>query len=313
MNQSDETMLVDVSVVLACYTEKRLENIRAALVSLRKQTLEPRQVIVAVDNNAALGTLLSREFDWATVVENSGGRGASYARNRGVEEVNSEFTAFLDDDEIADPDWLLELTKPFGDEQVVGTGGAYEPAWETVRPTWFPDEFAWVVGGAYTGLPTETAPIRNVWSGNMCVRTAMFREVGGFRTDFGKQGTASQPEDTDLCIRMATESGRHWMYVPSAVILHEVPRDRASFAFFIRRCFSEGAGKAAMRAKLDGSVVSTEHDYVRRTAISGLRQIATMTSAGAVHGVVILLGLASAAMGYAVGTSRPLMAKACRW
>jgi glycosyltransferase involved in cell wall biosynthesis len=291
-----------VSVVLPCYTERRLDNIRSALTSLRKQTLEPRRVVVAVDNNPTLAELLDEEFDWITVVRNEAGRGASATRNRGVEVVDTPLTAFLDDDEIADPDWLLELTRPFADERVVGTGGTYEPAWETRKPLWFPDEFAWVVGGSYVGLPGETAPIRNVWSGNMAVRTADFRAVDGFRTEFGKQGSFSQPEDTDLCIRMAEATAKHWMYVPSAVILHEVPAGRGSFGFFVSRCFSEGAGKSAMRANLDSSsAVNTEFGYAQRAALTALRRLAQFRWIAVLQGLTMMVGLASAGAGYLRG------------
>ena len=293
---------LDVSVVLPCYTERRLDNIRSALTSLRKQTLEPRRIVVAVDNNPALAELLDEEFDWVTVVQNDAVRGASATRNRGVEAVDTPLTAFLDDDEIADPDWLLELTRPFADDQVVGTGGTYEPAWETKKPLWFPDEFAWVVGGSYVGLPTETAPIRNVWSGNMAVRTEDFRAVDGFRTEFGKQGSFSQPEDTDLCIRMSEATAKHWMYVPSAVIQHEVPPGRGSFGFFVARCFSEGAGKSAMRANLgSSSAVSTEFSYVQTAAVSALRRLTQLRWVAVLQGLTMMLGLASAGAGYLRG------------
>jgi GT2 family glycosyltransferase len=272
------------------------------LTSLRKQTLEARRVVVAVDNNPRLAEMLGAEFDWITVVQNEAGRGASATRNRGVEAVDTPLTAFLDDDEIADPDWLLELTRPFADERVVGTGGTYEPAWETTKPSWFPDEFAWVVGGSYVGLPTETAPIRNVWSGNMAVRTAEFRAVDGFRTEFGKQGSFSQPEDTDLCIRMSEATAKHWMYVPSAVILHEVPAARESFGYFVARCFSEGAGKAAMRANLgSNSAVDAEFRYVQDTALTALRRLAQFRWSTILQGLAMVVGLASAAAGYLRG------------
>ena len=303
---ADGAARVDVTVVLACYTEERLDSLRAALMSLKRQTHDPQCVIVAVDNNSYLADLIRLEFEWVKVTENCGGRGASYTRNRGVDAVDTDFVAFLDDDETADETWLFELIQPFEDLGVVGTGGAYVPVWDGSKPQWFPDEFAWVVGGAYTGLPLETAVVRNVWSGSMAVRTDDFRRVGGFRTDFGKQGTVSQPEDTDLCIRMADATGKHWMYVPSAVIFHEVPAGRASFGFFLRRCFSEGAGKAAMRANLDRSAISTEHDYVRATVAAALGRFAGRPKS-AIQGMVMLLGLASAAIGYAVGIFRQTM------
>ena len=292
---------IDISVVIACYTEERLESIKSALTSIRKQSLEPRNVVVACDNNEPLANRLREEFDWIQVVLNDGDSGASATRNRGLDAVGSPFTAFLDDDETADPDWLLELTRPFADNEVVGTGGKYEAVWSSPKPAWFPDEFAWAVGGAYLGMPTETAAVRNVWSGNMAVRTSEFRKVGGFRTSFGKRGFISQPEDTDLCIRMSATGGR-WMYVPSAVIFHDVPPGRTSFRFFISRCFSEGAGKAVMRAHLaTGSAVQTEHAYVRTAALAAIKRFGSSRRTSILQGLVIMLGLASAATGYIRG------------
>lgn len=61
--------------------------------------------------------------------------------------------------------------------------------------------------GSYEGLPTVTAAVRNVWWGNMAVRTGTFRNAGGFRADFGKRGSIAEPEDTDLCVRMAATTG----------------------------------------------------------------------------------------------------------
>ena len=292
---------VDISVVMACYSEERMPSIDAAVSSLLRQTLKPRALIIAVDNNESLAHLLRKRFDWVTVVLNRSNRGASSTRNRGVEAVATKFTAFLDDDETADPDWLLELTRPFAEPDVVGTGGKYIAAWPTVKPSWFPQEFTWVVGGAYEGLPTVTAQVRNVWSGNMAVRTDAFRKIGGFCTDFGKRGSASQPEDTELCIRMAAATGGHWMYVPTATVNHIVPRSRASLSFFISRCFAEGRGKAAMAKELklvSPAAIDTERDYAWTAVRTALGRLSSLSWAANRQGLVMLLGLASALSGY---------------
>nr|BFE71392.1 hypothetical protein GCM10020092_046930 [Actinoplanes digitatis] len=70
-----------------------------------------------------------------------------------------------------------------------------------------PAEFLWAVGGSYAGMPTSTAPIRNVWSASMVVRRETFLAVGGFRTGFGKLGNQNRPEDTELCLRMSALAG----------------------------------------------------------------------------------------------------------
>ncbi|OBF40827.1 hypothetical protein A5724_07170 [Mycobacterium sp. ACS1612] len=284
---------------MACYTEERLPSINAALESLRHQSRQPKQLVVAVDNNESLADRLRAENDGITVVLNTGSRGASSTRNRGLEVVTTPYTAFLDDDETADRDWLLHLRQAFTTSDVVGTGGKYETVWLSKKPPWFPEEFAWVVGGSYLGLPTEATPVRNVWSGNMAVRTDVFRQVGGFRTDFGKRGAIPQPEDTDLCIRMAAATGGHWMYVPEAIIYHEVPTQRATLRFFITRCFAEGFGKALMARHLASkSATLEERSYTRRVAKAAARRLRSMRWPAVVQGIAMVLGLFSAGVGY---------------
>ena len=283
---------------MPCYTKKRLPSITAALASLQRQQFLPHAVIVAVDNNETLARQLQDMFGWITVVVNNRHRGASATRNRGVEAVTTKYTAFLDDDEVADPDWLQELTGPLAEIDVVGTGGKYKVNWPSGKPSWFPPEFEWVVGGSYQGLPTLTAPVRNVWSGNMAVHTDIFRSVGGFRADFGKRGSAPQPEDTDLCIRMAASGGR-WMYVPTAAINHSIPRSRISMGFFVRRCFAEGLGKGVMANNLGStSVVHTERDYAWTVLRVAVVRLYSLNVAETSQGLMIMLGLASAAWGY---------------
>lgn len=292
---------IDISVVMACHTEERLAHIEAALASLERQTLRPSAVIVAVDNNERLAELLRAKFEWITVVVNDSHRGASTTRNCGVRVVATEYTAIFDDDEVADPNWLYELTRPLADPGVVGTGGRYQAVWESGEPFWFPEEFGWVVGHSYRGLPTATAPVRNVWSGNMAMRTETYRKVGGFRTDFGKGATFKHAtvEDTDICIRMGIADGGRWMYVPSAVVDHIVPPSRSSLRYFASRCFAEGRGKALLGRNLGpASAIGTERDYAWKTVGAALARLGRPSRVALAQCLAITLGLAGALSGY---------------
>jgi GT2 family glycosyltransferase len=135
----------------------------------------------------------------------------------------------------------------------------------------------------------------------MAVRTDAFRKVGGFRANFSKRGSTPQPEDTDLCIRMAAATGGRWMYVPTATINHIVPRSRASLRFFISRCFAEGRGKAVMAKKLElvsATAIDTERDYACTAVRVALGRLSSLSWAANRQGFVMLLGLASAVSGY---------------
>jgi GT2 family glycosyltransferase len=293
------------SVVIACHTEERFPSLLRAISSAREQTPTPAQVIVAVDHNDRLCARLRAEVQGIDVVDHQGDPGASGTRNAGAAIGQAgPLLVFLDDDVQAEPGWLGELLAPFEDPSVIGTGGMTKPAWQGPRPSWFPDEFGWVVGASHAGLPDALATVRNVWSENMAVRRGAFDAVGGFRHGFGKLGGTSRPEDTDLCIRIgASAPGGRWMYVPTAVVDHEVPAERATFEFFLRRCYSEGAGKVELSAHLGADRdLGDERFYLLRTL--PLAILRDLRAGEFRRALAIIAGAAIAAVGGAVSVVR---------
>jgi GT2 family glycosyltransferase len=262
----------DATVVMATYDPQRWAFFASSVERLLSGPGRPRRVVVSVDHNEELYERIRLEWPQVTALLNSGDRGASCTRNTGAEYADTPFIVFLDDDVSVREGWLTRLLAPFADPAVVGTGGAVIAGWQSGRPAWFPEEFQWVVGASYRGMPTAASPIRNVWSENMAVRTEVFRGVGGFRSDFGKVGQRSSPEDTDLCIRMAASvPGGMWMYAPDAVAEHHVPASRSSFSYFLRRSYAEGRGKVEMAHLLGRQEkLQDERAYMLRTLPSGM-------------------------------------------
>jgi GT2 family glycosyltransferase len=257
--------IAEVSIVIPCHTERNWDTlVRAVASALGQRQVAPAEVVVVVDHNPALFERARRQLSGVTVLENRFEPGASGNRNTGSWHTTTPLIAFLDSDIAADPDWLAELIDPFTDPEVVGTGGAIAAAWSSSRPSWLPDELLWAVGVSYTSMPA-TAQVRNVWSASMAVRRDVFTAVGGFRDGFGKIGNRNRPEDTDLCLRMS-EGGGRWMYVPDALVEHDVPPERSTFRYLMQRCYAEGRGKMQMARLLRGSrTLGTERSYLSRT------------------------------------------------
>lgn len=304
------------SVVIAAFASDRWEYLLDAVRSVAAQTRPALETIVVIDHNPELLVRARRELPSALhegddpsqaprllVVPNAGARGASGARNTGVASSNGDVVVFLDDDAHASRDWLDRLLAHFTDPGVAGVGGRTDPIWATARPSWFPGEFGWTVGASYAGLPTQTARVRNVWTCNMAVRRSAFEKAGGFREDFGKVGTVSRPEDTDLCLRV--NSGA-WLYDPASVVGHRVPAHRATFRYFLVRCFNEGRGKAGLAA-LNGAGASTslERGYATRVLPRafwrGLRDAVRGDGTGLLRGAAIMAGFGAASAGFAIG------------
>lgn len=306
----------DVSVIIAAFTERRWDNLVRAIDSARAQTLQPREVIVCIDHNEALLKRICEHtagLRGVRVIENPWHQGVSGARNAGIAAACGAVCAFLDDDAEADPDWLENLVSAYVDPDVLGVGGGIEPAWHGVRPDWFPEEFDWVVGCSYKGLPAQQASIRNLIGANMSFRRDVLAAVGGFRNDIGRVGEFPPVgcEDTALCIRARQQwpTGR-FVYEPRARVRHSVPSSRARWSYFLLRCYGEGASKAHL-ARLFGVAdsLSVERTYVTRTLPAGiarslsdslrLRQVTAVT-----RGAAIVVGLGSAAAGFVVAAAR---------
>jgi glycosyltransferase involved in cell wall biosynthesis len=297
-----------VSVVIAAYSDERWDYLRDAVDSALAQTTPALEVVVVVDHNPVLLARARRELPRVTVLPNAGARGASGARNTGVAACRGDILAFLDDDARASAGWLEALLGHFADAGVVGAGGGGGQMWGSSRPRWFPAEFDWTIGASYHGMPRDAGPVRNVWSNNMAIRRAAFEAAGGFREDFGKVGTRSRPEDTELCLRATATGGAAgtWMYEPAGLTGHWVPAQRATVSYFLRRCFNEGWGKAGLAA-LDSARngTSTERHYARRVLPGGILRGLWETVRGDVSGMLrsaaIAAGFGMAATGFAVG------------
>ena len=295
------------TVVIPTHSAQRWNSLVRTVATARSQTHTPAEIVIVVDHNTELYRRIRRDVPAVTVLENVYAQGVSGNRNTGAFHARTPLVAFLDDDTSADPHWLARLIRPFDDPRVVGTGGGIDPEWTGRRPRWLPDEFLWAVGGSYAGLPTATAPVRNVWSASMVVRRETFAAVGGFRVGFGKLGDRNRPEDTELCLRMSALDGGRWMYVPTATIRHEVTAPHSTFGFFLRRCYAEGRGKVQMAGLHAGAqTLGAERAYLWSLPGAVARNLgAALRGRGTDHALRaggVLAGVAAAGVGGVVET-----------
>jgi glycosyltransferase involved in cell wall biosynthesis len=315
-------MTSEISVVICAYTEKRWNELVAAVASVQCQTLPPKDIVVVIDHNPDLLRRVQEHLSGVLAIENSRAKGASGARNCGSAVAQGTILAFLDDDAIAEPDWLENLAACYTNPDVAGTGGKIEPRWSEKCPSWFPNEFNWVIGCSYRGLPTEITPVRNVIGANMSVRKEIFALIDGFRESFGNNKGASTgrtgskwlhhhagDEETEFCMRVTQQlPNSKWLYTPLAVVQHCVPPQRARWGFFLWRCYDEGLGKAGL-VKLHNTQtgLSSERTYTFKVLPRGVTRGLADTffrfdSTGVLRAGAIVTGLATTTVGYLVGS-----------
>ncbi|MGW3987857.1 glycosyltransferase [Streptomyces sp. NPDC004830] len=306
----------DVSVVICAYTEDRWEDILAAVSSVRAQSRPAAETLLVVDHNETLRDRLAQEYKETgevRVLANAGPRGLSAGRNTGIAAARGEIVAFLDDDAVAERDWLRHFAEAYADPRVMAVGGRTVPVWASGRrPHWFPEEFDWVVGCTYRGLPRGRVRVRNVLGGNASFRRSAFDAAGGFATGIGRDGD-KRPlgcEETELCIRLSRALPDAVLLIDDrAVIHHRVPAERERFRYFRTRTWAEGLSKALVARSVGADKgLESERRYATRVlpagVARGLRDALLARPGGAGRAGAIVAGVLTAAGGYVVGGFR---------
>ena len=307
---------LDLSVVICVYTEDRWEDILAAVASVRTQSYTALETLLVVDHNPALLERLTKEYkevQEVRVFANAGPRGLSAGRNTGIAAARGEVIAFLDDDAVAERDWLRHFASGYADPRVMAVGGRTVPIWASGRrPAWFPEEFDWVVGCTYRGIPAGLVKVRNVLGGNASFRRSAFDAAGGFATGIGRDGD-KRPlgcEETELCIRLSRARPDAVLLIDDrAVIHHRVPEAREHFGYFRTRAYAEGLSKALVARSVGADKgLESERRYATRVlpagVARGLRDAVLARPGGAGRAGAIVAGVLTTAGGYVVGTVR---------
>ncbi|GAA1029147.1 hypothetical protein GCM10009557_16630 [Virgisporangium ochraceum] len=265
-----------VSVVVCTHTDRRLPLLVDCVRSVRANA--PHEVIVVVDTNEPLRERLDGLLPTGVPVLASDGRGVSAARNTGTAAATGDVLAFIDDDAVAEPDWLEHLTAPFADADVVATGGRIVPMWEHPGAKRLPAELYWVVGCTYAGHPTVAQPITRPIACNMAVRRDALVDAGGFPVEFGPSGPKPKNhsnEEIALAVTLRRRHGRDSIrYTPGAVVNHFVPADRTTWRYLWHRCVAEGVSKADVRLRYGPAALGFDQSYARRTLLPAIARYA---------------------------------------
>lgn len=301
-------MVEGVSVIISTYTKDRVRDVTECIKSLRRQTLAPEEIILVLDPDHDLLAFYKSRLEGSAKIIMSSQYGLSEARNAGVRNSTGDIVVFVDDDAFAEADWLRRLVANFDDPSVVGVGGRIKPLFWNARPAWFPEEFDWIIGCSYKGLPEHRASVRNPIGCNMSFRRIAFEKVGLFDSRIGRLGKKLLAgEEADFCSRLLrTIPNAEIVYDPSAIVYHKVPQSRLNLKYVLSRCYYEGLSKSIILDAHPGKSfkLSSEKSYLnyllRESIPSRLRNFYRVKNL--VQLIVVLFSATAVYCGYAVGT-----------
>ena len=236
------------AVAVCIPTYRRPEQLAALLASLVEHARDEAHVIVVDNDPAGSAERIVRpymDFLPGLIFEVETEPGISAARNRLVSLARSldvEYVAFLDDDQIATPNWLSNLVATAKAHCADAVAGPIVPVYPDVVPRW-------IVTGGFFERPRYTTGtrIRATGVGNVMLKLDALAELEGpFERRFGLTGG----EDAHA-LEQLRRRGIDVIWCDEAVVHEAVAPARAKVSWLLRRALRSGATYSASLTLLD--------------------------------------------------------------
>lgn len=178
--------------------------------------------------------------------------GLSVARNRGAIAAQAPVLAYLDDDAVASAGWLEALIEAFQDEQVAIAGGKVTLLWppQTQPPRWLSPALYETLGAYDLGEQPQliTQPGLTPRGLNYAVRRDFWQQIDGFDPSLGRVGQNLLSNEELHMTQQALKRSLKVLYLPAAVVAHQVAPERLSRRWFLRRSWWQGISEAQRQA-----------------------------------------------------------------
>jgi glucosyl-dolichyl phosphate glucuronosyltransferase len=311
----NESVRRDVSVVIPAYSSERWDLTCQAISSVLTQTVLPGELLVCIDHNRALFERfqehvgqLNASVPMVRVIESKYEGHQAASRTTAVECAKGDILVFLDDDASGDPSWLEIMLRGLNQTDVIAVGGAPLPVYSVARPSWFPFEFDWIFGCAYSGLPKTAEPVLHLIGTTIAARREDLLAIDGFQFDVF--------EDLVMCHRLLQLSPNSTLlYEPAAIVRHYVHENRLKWSYFWRRIFWVNRVKVSvMRSLGDGANLTAERRFVGQALFGGtargVREFLSGDPSGLLRAGATVIGVGLAGTGYVVGLVQQRLAPA---
>lgn len=164
----------------------------------------------------------------------------SLTRNTAVEKASGEYLLFIDDDEVAPPEWISRMMGAVERFAADGVFGPVMPEFHPLTPPWMRRRELY-----YDPMQSTGERAVDLWTNNCIVRAAILKRMElPFDPDYGLSGG----EDAHLFERLERQGAR-FAYCREGWVSEYLPPERTSLKYLFSRGLKGGHGHT--RRKLD--------------------------------------------------------------
>jgi len=230
---------IEISVVVCTYNRAGL--LPDCLTALQNQTLDDDLYeIIIINNNSTDNTdQVARDFinkinNFRLINEKR--QGLSNARNSGVKRAKGDYLAFIDDDSIADKDWLKNAMTIAKEKKPDIFGGPVYPMYNVEKPAWFKDQY--VIRG-YMG---ETGWLEKgfIIGTNIFFKKGLIEQYGGFDPELGMKGDDIGYHEETLLVNRAFNEKKKVYYSNDLMVKDLIDDFKLTDAFYIYSKYKAG-------------------------------------------------------------------------
>jgi len=195
-------------------------------------------------------------------------QGLTHARQRGVHETSGDWIAFVDDDNLLEPDWISAIADAIrAHPEAGGIGGRVVLDWEQPPPA-FLDGFGFCFAEQDRGA--QTTVVDNLAGAGMVLRRTALVGCGWVERPLladriGKKLVSGG--DVEIAQRIRGCGYPLW-FTPHAVLRHRIPASRTTRRYFLKVNAALGASEALVGAL----TWPGDHDSWRRESWSTARR-----------------------------------------
>lgn len=224
-----------ISICMCTYQRDHVVDTLKSIAALRLPEHVAIEVIVVDNDEQAYAEKLVKDqasiMDMPVVYRQETAKNIALARNCSIDNTNGEWVAFIDDDEVADPDWLAQLLSTAQTYQADAVFGRVKSTYPSHTPQWI------IQSGVFDRPPVSNG--QEVTSGATNSTLVSQAAIKKYQLKFDFNYGLTGGEDADFFYRLYQHGGK-LVCSNEAYVSEEVASNRLNINYLLKRALRIG-------------------------------------------------------------------------